>query len=90
VSAKPTDKPTTRRQVNVRVKTRRTGVKRARGGVIFTNEWKHLRLDDKGSAYRAIAADPLLLMEIVPEAPPEAPKASKAQAKAATHQEDKA
>ncbi|MCL7931788.1 hypothetical protein [Halomonas llamarensis] len=70
MSAKQTTKaaekkapPTPRKSVKVRVKTKDTGAKRTSSGVIFTNEWKHLTLDDKGSAYKAISADPALVME---------------------------
>ena len=70
MSAKQTTKaaekkapPTPRKSVQVRVKTIATGAKRTNSGVIFTNEWKYLTLDDKGSAYKAISADTALVME---------------------------
>lgn len=61
--------PTPRKTVCVRVKTKGVGVKRVNSGVIFTNEWKRLLLDDKGSAYKAIRADPALAMETLPDGP---------------------
>ena len=62
-----------RKSVHVRVKTKATGAKRSLCGVIFTNEWKPLFLDNKGSAYKAIDADPALAMEPAPE-PVKAPE----------------
>ncbi|MGP9798152.1 hypothetical protein ACT3UJ_12430 [Halomonas sp. 86] len=74
MSAKQTTKaappPRPRAAVQVRVKTKSPGVKRQVCGVIFTNEWKHLTLDDRGSAYKAIERDPALEMEPAP--PPKA------------------
>lgn len=55
--------PRPREAVSVRVKTKSPGVKRQVCGVIFDNSWKHLALDDLGSAYKAIARDPALVME---------------------------
>lgn len=71
MSAKQTTKkpPTPRKTVCVRVKTKGIGAKRVNSGVIFTNEWKRLLLDDKGSAYKAIRADPALAMETLPDTP---------------------
>ncbi len=70
MSAKQTTKaaekkapPVPRKSVQVRVKTKATGAKRTNSGVIFTNEWKYLTLDDKGSAYKAISTDTALVME---------------------------
>lgn len=54
---------TLRKSVQVRVKTKAIGAKRANSGVIFTNEWKYLTLDVKGSAYKAISTDLALSME---------------------------
>lgn len=59
-------KPVPRKDVQVRVKTKATGAKRTNSGTIFTNEWKYLTLDDKGSAYKAIKADTALVMEHAP------------------------
>ena len=58
--------PTQRKDVQVRVKTRATGTRGASNGVIFSNEWKYLTLDDKGSAYKAISTNPNLVMEHSP------------------------
>lgn len=58
-----------RADVSVRVKTRSTGVRRVVCGVIFSNEYKRLLLDDRGSAYKAIARDPALVMEHLPNTP---------------------
>lgn len=58
-----------RSDVAVRVKTRATGVKRVVCGVIFGNEYKRLLLDERGSAYKAIARDPALVMEHLPHTP---------------------
>lgn len=58
--------PVPRKDVQVRVKTKATGAKRTNSGTIFTNEWKYLTLDDKGSAYKAIKADTALVMEHAP------------------------
>lgn len=71
MNAKQTTKkpPTPRKTVCVRVKTKGIGAKRVNSGVIFTNEWKRLLLDDKGSAYKAIRADPALAMEPLPDTP---------------------
>ncbi|WP_438454700.1 hypothetical protein [Vreelandella venusta] len=52
-----------RKDAQVRVKTKSPGVKRQVCGVILTNEWKYLTLDDKGSAYKALARDPAIVME---------------------------
>ncbi|GGW23645.1 hypothetical protein [Vreelandella hamiltonii] len=73
MSAKQTTKaappPRPRVDVSVRVKTKSPGIKRQVCGVIITNEWKRLLLDDKGSAYKAIARDPALVMEQLPYEP---------------------
>ncbi|WP_447926947.1 hypothetical protein [Vreelandella sp. EE27] len=58
--------PPARKQVQVRVKTTATGVKRQVCGVILTNEWQTLTLDDRGSAYKAIERDHALVMEAAP------------------------
>jgi len=55
--------PRPREAVSVRVKTKSPGVKRQVCGVIFDNAWKYLTLDDRGSAYKAIARDPAIVME---------------------------
>ena len=55
--------PRPREAVSVRVKTKSPGVKRQVCGVIFENTWKYLTLDDRGSAYKAIARDPAMVME---------------------------
>ncbi|UXZ55827.1 hypothetical protein LOS15_07355 [Halomonas sp. 7T] len=55
--------PRPREAVQVRVKTKSPGVKRQVCGVIFENTWKYLTLDDRGSAYKAIARDPAMVME---------------------------
>lgn len=55
--------PRPREAVQVRVKTKSPGVKRQVCGVIFDNAWKYLTLDDRGSAYKAIARDPAIVME---------------------------
>jgi hypothetical protein len=55
--------PRSREAVSVRVKTKSPGVKRQVCGVIFENTWKYLTLDDRGSAYKAIARDPAMVME---------------------------
>lgn len=55
--------PRPREAVQVRVKTKSPGVKRQVCGVIFDNAWKYLTLDDRGSAYKAIARDPSMVME---------------------------
>lgn len=52
-----------RKDAQVRVKTKSPGVKRQVCGVIFDNTWKYLTLDDRGSAYKAIARDPAMVME---------------------------
>ncbi|TVU88310.1 hypothetical protein [Vreelandella titanicae] len=62
-SAEKKAPPVPRKDVQVRVKTKATGARRSVCGSIFTNEWKYLTLDDKGSAYKAISADPALVME---------------------------
>ncbi|WFE73106.1 hypothetical protein P8S55_08405 [Halomonas sp. M1] len=62
-SAKKEEKPRLREAVQVRVKTKSPGVKRQVCGVIFENAWKYLTLDDRGSAYKAIARDPAMVME---------------------------
>ncbi|NVE91544.1 hypothetical protein [Vreelandella titanicae] len=62
-SAEKKAPPEPRKDVQVRVKTKATGAKRSVCGAIFTNEWKYLTLDDKGSAYKAMNADPALVME---------------------------
>lgn len=67
-SAPPPPMPA-RSDVAVRVKTRATGVKRVVCGVIFGNEYKRLLLDERGSAYKAIARDPALVMEHLPHTP---------------------
>lgn len=59
----PAPPPRPRAAVQVRVKTKSPGIKRQVCGVIFTNEWKHLTLDDRGSAYKAIERDPAMVME---------------------------
>ncbi|WKD29543.1 hypothetical protein NDQ72_06260 [Halomonas sp. KG2] len=72
MSAKQTTKkapPVPRANVTVRVKTKTPGVKRQVCGVIFGNEWKRLVLDDKGSAYKALARDPAIVMERLPDEP---------------------
>lgn len=61
--------PVPRANVTVRVKTKTPGVKRQVCGVIFGNEWKRLVLDDKGSAYKALARDPAIVMERLPDEP---------------------
>ncbi|BCB62817.1 hypothetical protein HaloA020_35180 [Halomonas sp. A020] len=68
------EKPIPRKDVQVRVKTKATGAKRTNSGVIFTNEWKYLTLDDKGSAYKSISDDPALVVELA--APPAKPAAT--------------
>ncbi|WP_237673582.1 hypothetical protein [Vreelandella profundi] len=55
--------PTPRKGISLRVKTKSPGVKRQVCGVIFDNTWKHITLDDKGSAYKAIARDPAMVTE---------------------------
>lgn len=60
--------PPQRKPVQVRVKTKAPGIKRQVCGVILTNEWKGLTLDDQGSAYKAIVRDPALEMEAAPAA----------------------
>ncbi|MCL7931697.1 hypothetical protein [Halomonas llamarensis] len=65
----PAPPPQPRADVSVRVKTTSPGVKRQVCGVIFGNEYKRLLLDDKGSAYKAIARDPELMMETLPNKP---------------------
>ena len=55
--------PRPREAVSVRVKTKSPGVKRQVCGAIFENTWKYLTLDDRGSAYKAIARDPAMVME---------------------------
>ncbi|BCB62258.1 hypothetical protein HaloA020_29590 [Halomonas sp. A020] len=72
-SAEKKAPPVPRKDVQVRVKTKATGAKRTNSGVIFTNEWKYLTLDDKGSAYKAISDDPALTVELAP--PPAKPAA---------------
>lgn len=67
-SAEKKDPPTPRKDTQVRVKTKSPGVKRQVCGVIFDNTWKYLTLDDRGSAYKAIARDPAMVME--PSPPP--------------------
>ncbi|MBL1267650.1 MAG: hypothetical protein COA87_007860 [Halomonas sp.] len=62
-SAEKEKKPRPREAVSVRVKTKSPGVKRQVCGVIFDNAWKYLTLDDRGSAYKAIARDPAIVME---------------------------
>ncbi|MGO2241137.1 MAG: hypothetical protein ACTH5D_05200 [Halomonas sp.] len=69
MSAKQTTKkapPTPRKEISLRVKTKSPGVKRQVCGVIFDNTWKHITLDDRGSAYKAIARDPAMMMEPAP------------------------
>lgn len=72
--------PVPRKSVHVRVKTKAPGVKRTNSGVIFENAWKHLTLDDKGSAYKAIDADAALVMEPAP-APVKEPEPEATEAK---------
>lgn len=55
-----------RKDAQVRVKTKSPGVKRQVCGVIFDNAWKYLTLDDRGSAYKALARDPAIVMEHSP------------------------
>ena len=62
--------PRPREAVSVRVKTKSPGVKRQVCGVIFDNSWKHITLDNKGSAYKAIARDPAFVMEPLPSSAP--------------------
>ncbi|MCE7520323.1 hypothetical protein LZG37_19475 [Halomonas titanicae] len=62
-SAEKEEKLRPREDVSVRVKTKSPGVKRQMCGVIFDNAWKYLTLDDRGSAYKAIARDPAMVME---------------------------
>ncbi|WP_417862374.1 hypothetical protein [Vreelandella venusta] len=72
MSAKQTTEkapPVPRTDVTVRVKTKTPGVRRQVCGVIFGNEWKRLVLDDKGSAYKALARDPAIVMERLPDEP---------------------
>lgn len=70
-SAEKKAPPVPRKDVKVRVKTKATGAKRTNSGTIFTNEWKYLTLDDKGSAYKSISDDPALIVELA--APPAKP-----------------
>lgn len=72
-SAEKKAPPVPRKDVQVRVKTKATGAKRTNSGTIFTNEWKYLTLDDKGSAYKSISDDPALIVELAP--PPAKPAA---------------
>ena len=64
-SAEKKAPPTPRKDVQVRVKTRATGTRCASNGVIFSNEWKYLTLDDKGSAYKAISTNPNLVISMM-------------------------
>lgn len=73
-SAEKKAPPVPRKDVQVRVKTKATGAKRTNSGTIFTNEWKYLTLDDKGSAYKSISDDPALVVELA--APPAKPAAT--------------
>ncbi len=65
-SAPPPPPPRPREAVSVRVKTKSPGIKRQVCGVIFDNAWKHLTLDDRGSAYKALERDPAIVMEKAP------------------------
>lgn len=69
--------PRPREAVSVRAKTKSPGIKRQVCGVIFDNAWKHLTLDDRGSAYKALERDPAIVMEKAP--PPAKPTATEEQ-----------
>ncbi|MDO0944656.1 hypothetical protein [Chromohalobacter israelensis] len=61
--------PAPRTSIHVRAKTRHPGQRRGCCGVILTGEWKHLVVDDKGSAYKALIADQDVIVERLPETP---------------------